>query len=174
MKSATLLRLYPRAWRERYGDEFLALTGAGSLGLCDTADILRACLVEWSRTRVVGPTLVAILASGVAEGVGRGLRWLQVRPPEAVSRLAMLLAITAVGYLLWRSNEWLFERSPVAGRRHVQVGLALAVVAGVINVWTASPSGHGIIGKMWPIGNPAFFWAWILWSARRLSVRPTT
>lgn len=117
MKPTTLLRLYPRAWRERYGDEFLAMTGAGAVTLRDTADILRAALIEWSRTRIVGPTLVALVASIAAEGIGRGLRWLQVRPPEAVSRLTMLLVITAIGYLLWRSNEWLFERSPVAGRR---------------------------------------------------------
>jgi hypothetical protein len=174
MKPTTLLRLYPRAWRERYGEEFLALTGAGSLRLRDTTDILRACVVEWTRTRVVGPTLVAVMASTVAEGVGRQLRGLHVRPPEAVSGLTMLLAVSAIGYLLWRTNEWLFERSPVAGRRQAQVGLALAVAAGIISTWTALPSGHGIIGEMWPIGNPAFFWAWILWSARRLSVRATT
>lgn len=174
MTPSSILRLYPRSWRERYGDEFLALTGVGPLGLRDTVDILRACLVEWSRTRFVGPTLVAVTASTIAEGLGQRLRALDVRPPEAVSGLALLLAIAAIGYLLWRTNEWLFERSPVAGRRQVQVGLVLAVVAGIISTWTASSSSHGIIGRLWPIGNPAFFWAWILWSARRLSVTSTT
>jgi hypothetical protein len=39
-----LIRLYPRAWRERYGDEMLALIEEKGLGLRDTVDlVLGAC-----------------------------------------------------------------------------------------------------------------------------------
>lgn len=39
-----LIRLYPRAWRERYGDEFAALLDAHPPSLADRADILRGAL----------------------------------------------------------------------------------------------------------------------------------
>ena len=36
----TLLRLYPRAWRERYGDEMLALLEAQPASLLDRLDLI--------------------------------------------------------------------------------------------------------------------------------------
>ena len=39
-----LLRLYPRAWRERYGDEFLALVGEEQLSLRHTVDIVAGAI----------------------------------------------------------------------------------------------------------------------------------
>ncbi|MDE3155316.1 MAG: hypothetical protein KGN76_09440 [Acidobacteriota bacterium] len=42
-----LLRLYPRAWRERYGDEFLALAGAGPLGPRQTFDVVCGAIDAW-------------------------------------------------------------------------------------------------------------------------------
>jgi len=40
MKPETLLRLYPRAWRERYGEEFLDACGAGPLTMQQVIDIV--------------------------------------------------------------------------------------------------------------------------------------
>jgi hypothetical protein len=58
-RSARLLvRLYPRAWRERYGDEFLALIGDGGFGWRQAWNVVRAAAEE--RTilvvrRLLGP-----------------------------------------------------------------------------------------------------------------------
>jgi hypothetical protein len=42
-----LLLLYPRAWRERYGDEFLALLGEGPLSAREWVDVLRGAMDAW-------------------------------------------------------------------------------------------------------------------------------
>ncbi len=47
MRPASLLRLYPPAWRARYGDEFLALAGAQPLNVRQTIDIMSGALDAW-------------------------------------------------------------------------------------------------------------------------------
>jgi hypothetical protein len=44
MRAARLLRLFPRAWRERYGDEFLALVGDGPLGTRQIVNVISAAI----------------------------------------------------------------------------------------------------------------------------------
>lgn len=52
-----LVRLYPRAWRERYEDEFVALLDArGDLTWSNTVDILAAAGREWGRAIARRPT----------------------------------------------------------------------------------------------------------------------
>lgn len=47
-----LLRLYPAAWRERYGDELLGLIDESGLTFRVVVDVLFAAGVEWFRTAV--------------------------------------------------------------------------------------------------------------------------
>jgi len=42
-----LLRLYPRAWRDRYGDEFLATVGDEALRLQQVIDIVAGAIDAW-------------------------------------------------------------------------------------------------------------------------------
>jgi hypothetical protein len=42
-----LLRLYPRAWRERYGEEFLSTIGDGALHLQQIVDIVAGAIDAW-------------------------------------------------------------------------------------------------------------------------------
>ena len=42
-----LLYLYPRAWRKRYGEEFLATIGGGSLHLQQVIDIVSGAIDAW-------------------------------------------------------------------------------------------------------------------------------
>jgi hypothetical protein len=42
-----LLLLYPRAWRERYGEEFLAVIGSDSLRLPHVIDIFSGAIDAW-------------------------------------------------------------------------------------------------------------------------------
>jgi hypothetical protein len=47
MTRERLLRLYPRAWRERYGDEFLATVEQRSLHVADRIDIMSGAIDAW-------------------------------------------------------------------------------------------------------------------------------
>lgn len=42
-----LLRLYPRAWRERFGEEFLETAGPGALGFQQVIDIVSGAIDAW-------------------------------------------------------------------------------------------------------------------------------
>jgi hypothetical protein len=47
MDAERLLRLYPRAWRDRYGEELLALLGSGSLGARQVIDLIAGAIDAW-------------------------------------------------------------------------------------------------------------------------------
>ena len=47
MRPEQLLRLYPRAWRKRYGDEFLAAIGRDRLRAIETLDVALGALDAW-------------------------------------------------------------------------------------------------------------------------------
>jgi hypothetical protein len=53
-----LIRLYPRAWRERYGDEFEALVAERPPTLRDRADIVRGAVDARLFPQVPGPDLL--------------------------------------------------------------------------------------------------------------------
>ena len=44
MTAARLLRLYPRGWRDRYGDEFVAMFGDAPLRFSQTMDIISGAI----------------------------------------------------------------------------------------------------------------------------------
>ena len=78
MKAAMLLRLYPRAWRERYGEEFLALLHQTGVGWRQVSDVVIAA----SRERVRALTR-GTLSPGVSHQAGRfagfySLAWMSV------------------------------------------------------------------------------------------------
>lgn len=47
-----LLKLYPKTWRDRYGDEFDALLEERGQGVLDTVDVVRGALDAQLRTRM--------------------------------------------------------------------------------------------------------------------------
>ena len=47
MTAESLLKFYPRAWRERYGDELLQLVGRRSLSAQQTFDMLAGAVDAW-------------------------------------------------------------------------------------------------------------------------------
>ena len=59
MRSRPLLRLYPREWRERYGDELEALVGPGPLTLPVALDLLRGAVDAHLHPELATPALVA-------------------------------------------------------------------------------------------------------------------
>lgn len=54
MARERLLLLYPRPWRERYGEEFLALLGEGPLSASEWVDVLRGAMDAWLSAEVRG------------------------------------------------------------------------------------------------------------------------
>jgi hypothetical protein len=56
MTAERLLRLYPRPWRERYGDEFLATAGPGRLSLQQMIDIAAGAIDAWLSSDVRNAT----------------------------------------------------------------------------------------------------------------------
>jgi hypothetical protein len=53
-----LLRLYPRGWRDRYGDEFLEMVGPERLQLQQTIDIVFGAIDAWLSAEVRGAAQV--------------------------------------------------------------------------------------------------------------------
>jgi len=47
MKPETLLRLYPAEWRARYGEEFLAILGSGTLSVQQMVDVFSGAIDAW-------------------------------------------------------------------------------------------------------------------------------
>lgn len=59
-----LLRFYPRAWRQRYGEELLELLGEGRLGAQQTVDVISGAIDAWLSADVRRATGVARNAGG--------------------------------------------------------------------------------------------------------------
>ena len=73
MTANRLLRLYPRAWRERYGDELVAIaTDQGGLNASQTIDVLFAALDAWLSMDVRQATRAA--SAGPSTGGGSMLK----------------------------------------------------------------------------------------------------
>lgn len=68
MRPETLLRLYPRAWRARYGEEFLATIGPGALGPQQVIDMVSGAIDAWLSAdvrRAATPASVARTGGGL-------------------------------------------------------------------------------------------------------------
>lgn len=65
MKPEALLRLYPRAWRERYGDEMLALVEQSGGGWRCTASLVSGAVREWVHA-AAGDTWAGRVAAALA------------------------------------------------------------------------------------------------------------
>lgn len=59
MTAARLLRYYPRAWRERYGEEFLATAGSDRLSMQQVIDITSGAIDAWLSSDVRNATRAA-------------------------------------------------------------------------------------------------------------------
>lgn len=142
MSPSGLVRLYPRAWRERYEDEFLAVLEAAPLDRRDRLDIAAGALD--AHLHPAEPSLVP----GLSAVLGGGLWILGAAPIAALPTPpdwpgylvdSLPLAIVAVVALaIAVVGAWLREddRGGVVGRRFGRVGVALAVVGHL--AWAAA------------------------------------
>lgn len=129
-----LVRLYPRAWRDRYEAEFLAVLESRSVTRADRLDIVRGALDAWLHPRT--PSMIP----GAAALIGGGL-WMLAAAPIMALPIALdwpgylfetlpidILAVVALAVALVGAWLRLDGRADQAGRRLGSIGLGVALV----------------------------------------------
>jgi hypothetical protein len=81
MTAERLLPLYPRAWRDRYGEEFLATAGPGRLSVQQVIDIASGAIDAWLSSDVRNATRA--IGSATAGGRTMTVRTMMCRRSEA-------------------------------------------------------------------------------------------
>jgi hypothetical protein len=121
MTAGRLLRLYPPAWRARYGEEFLATVGDAPLGARTVFDIVMVAIDAWLSADVRNATRAFSPASGSGQPAtnGGGMAMLKtmlqcektgsgVTPRDGLIGAGVMLAINlllvGLGILLHRSG----------------------------------------------------------------------
>lgn len=147
MKPSTLLRLYPRAWRARYGEEFLALVERG-VDRRARLDIVRSALREriivHGRMPMIlalvltvfpGSLLVAALGSSVATLVASQLH--SVFGPLALPTFAVRIQALALGLVIL-----VLSFRDATRTRTLTTLVCLAMVSSVLMKWMSQTWLH--------------------------------
>ena len=144
---SALLRLYPRAWRERYGDEMLALLEARPISLADRVDLIRGGFDARLHPQVPGPAVsvapdpplnhgefgVVAAVGGIAWIVGVASMFVLPRDNEGyrdlgVATIGLALAMAFIGIALGE----LGTRSGSASSQ--RTGRTISVVSAVLGL----------------------------------------
>jgi len=98
MRRYQLLRLYPRRWRERYGEEFLATMQDGPLRVSQVIDIVRGAIDAWLLPQVRSGARVARTAGGpmTSKTLVCDTRPAGVTIRDALIGAGVMLGVTAV------------------------------------------------------------------------------
>lgn len=118
-----VLALYPRATRERYGDEIAGLLAHSPRPWRDLADVARTALGE----RLTGGR--AALARARSRTVLWHLVWLMLMPAALTTVLVALMA--AIGQAAVQADRW------VGAERGASVAYALMVLPAALLAWPA-------------------------------------
>jgi hypothetical protein len=159
-----LVRLYPKAWRERYGDELAVLLEDRPPGPFDVADLLLGAIdahlhlrglghrsehrkgipmslrLAGSAAAVAGGLWTVFFASAgmsYANGANYTLVWVPVVALAGLALLAALAGLSAFQFRDHRRSIWIAFLVPVAGIGIVLLGLAIVLP---MNNWDA-PEG---------------------------------
>jgi hypothetical protein len=128
MRVSHLLRLYPRAWRARYGDEMAALLEERRLGRRERLDLIRGALDAWTHpaTPSVVPVLAALSGGGLWTIVATAVL-VQPVPLDWPGYLADIipLALVAAFCLLVAATACLLRAGEARSRA---IGLAAVLV----------------------------------------------
>jgi hypothetical protein len=138
---ASLIRLYPTAWRERYAAEMLAALEQRRIGLRDRFDLARGALDAWLHRPSRVPAFAALAAGGLWTIAGTVVVSQPV-PPDWPGYLFETLPVAVVATILGGLATigcWA-RRSDVAGRLgSLAVGLALvgnvAWIVALVAAW---------------------------------------
>lgn len=98
LTATSLVRLYPRSWRERYADEMRAVLEAGPVSRRDGLDLARGALDAWlhppTRSRI--PAAAALIGGGLWTVAAAAVVFQPV-PPDWPGYLFDTLAIGLIG-----------------------------------------------------------------------------
>jgi hypothetical protein len=106
-----LLRLYPRAWRERYGEEFLEIVGDGPLHPQQVIDIVSGAIDAWLSADVRRAT---IASRGTAS---RGGSTMLKNLMACDRRVRFTTRDSLIGAGVMIGASWLFVMFGVSARR---------------------------------------------------------
>ncbi|MBO0768387.1 MAG: hypothetical protein J2O48_06850 [Solirubrobacterales bacterium] len=176
-RAARLVRLYPRAWRERYGDELLDLLVADieerPRAHTRTLDVVRCALPL--RIRQFGTTSAPLLfaLAGLALWAQMTISWRWEPPANAAARNGMLLMFAGV-LALGAGTAWgcLRRIGSLCRSRRSTLWLVIAAASSVTLVLASVHFGHawpGTGGHPWhgrelvPSWLAAPVWAATLW-----------
>jgi hypothetical protein len=107
-----LLRFYPRLWRRRYGEEFLALLASAPITKRTVWDVIRAAALEWRETRLGRLALSVLLGAATFATVAIAAATVAVNRLDQLrvhSYLVSLLTnpmVLGVGLAYVRSFPW--------------------------------------------------------------------
>lgn len=134
-----LLRLYPRRWRARYGDEFALVLRGTPPGPGTVLDVLRGALDAHVRELRPGPLVRRALLAVCAVAVG----WLNFHASDDVQPVAAALLVFGFGFGLHRPGRaWLYA-------------LVLFAAVPLSGVWADAVSYHPGVGKPAPLYESA-------------------
>lgn len=163
-----LLRLYPRAWRDRYVTEMVALLEAAPLDLRGRVDLVRgafdahlAAAADGSPGRIgIAAALMAGAAWTIAAVASIGSPappdWpgylVETLPLAVIGASAILLAAVAAARSAWSANGLALESALIAvvlGHTTWALALAVAAVGGPYGAITAVASSLAAISTAW-------------------------
>lgn len=130
-----LLRLYPRAWRQRYLAEVSAVLEERPPSLGDRLDLLRGAADAWLHPQVV-------VENGAASDTG-----------EPIVRPIWIAALTVLGGALWAAGgviQHVGAYDPITGYKEsagvtvVIAGMLVASLAAGIRAWAGRPTSSGL------------------------------
>ena len=132
------LRLYPHAWRDRYGDELLAVLGSRPLTARARVDLLRGALdAHVHPLTPPSPPVVAALIAGVAWLVAGLASSVQPLMPDWPGFMLETLPVGVIGAVAAiRAVVQTGRRSGLDAPRGTTIALATACVA--YGVWIAA------------------------------------
>lgn len=136
-----LLHLYPRAWRERYGEELVGLTEEHPLTVADRVGLVRGAWDAWRNPEM---TPAAALAGG-----GMAVAGPPVAARAGTRRFAASLSLVAAGLFgLTVVSAILDPLLPHLGWRLPNAMLAVATAVFGLAVWAAVPTILGRLGAV--------------------------
>jgi hypothetical protein len=167
-----IVRLYPRAWRERYEQEMLALLEQSPGTWGDVVDLARAGAWEWLRTsrpvRTATSVAAALIASAAASVTALGLRQLPIDPPTFAWLESPLLSLAFLATLFlawmpvpifvwWREFKYAAQRRPGVPPR-LRLGQKYWYCVVVYTVLLMITIRWGLPSDVQPALNSVAFW----------------
>ena len=151
MRAPSLIALYPRRWRDRYGDEMVALIEGAPLGRRARFDLVRGALDAWLHppTPSRAPAFAALIGGGLWTVAAAAVVFQPVPPQWPGYLLEILgLAFLATAFML-AATLGCSLRDGDRGGRTMAVAKALSIVGYLGWIATIGATATGILDGPW-------------------------